>query len=366
MKYALAILVLALAMCCVPAAGATASATPPPVPVKSLILGAEFNGPAGVQPSHRLWGAKSFGKWSGWSHIKQNGAGILTLTAYKNTLGWHMPWLSGKIGYTGPRYVEARANVPCSAGAWSAPIWEWAQPYGRAPDFENDVSEQLGQEPTSYHATLHYWPSSGGNHESGRVVTATSPLCGTFHTYGAAVFSNHVDFYLDGTLDDFHPRLGDRPLQPHTVERSHEHRPRDGRLGRHDNAQQPRRPRRGLHPRLPDVRHHVTNPGHAVIIKHSPAICRYQTRAGRNRRHRGLMLPRPPSSRPKGHVPPNWSAQTGGHMTPDGLGAGRVVIRETKRCPLGKSGVARRFERSDSPRAEWAPTYPHHRAQQTL
>jgi hypothetical protein len=200
MKYALATLVLALAMCCVPAAGATASATPPPVPVKSLILGAEFNGPAGVQPSHRLWGAKSFGKWSGWSHIKQNGAGILTLTAYKNTLGWHMPWLSGKIGYTGPRYVEARASVPCSAGAWSAPIWEWAQPYGRAPDFENDVSEQLGQEPTSYHATLHYWPSSGGNHESGRVVTATSPLCGTFHTYGAAVFSNHVDFYLDGTL----------------------------------------------------------------------------------------------------------------------------------------------------------------------
>ncbi len=197
MKYALATVVLALGICCVPAAGAAASATPP-VPVRALIFGDEFNGPAGTQPSHGLWGVKSYGRWSGWSHIAENGTGSLILTAYKDAAGWHMPWLSGRIGYSGPRYVEARADVPCGAGTWSAPIWEWAHPYGRAPGLENDVSEQLGGEPTWYHATLHYWTSAGGNLQSGRVVAATTPLCGAFHTYGAAVFSNHVDFYLDG------------------------------------------------------------------------------------------------------------------------------------------------------------------------
>jgi hypothetical protein len=198
MKYSLAILVLALGMCFVPTAGAAPTTTP--VPVKSLIFGDEFNGPAGTQPSHRLWGAKHYGRWSGWSHIAESGTGSVVVTAYKDSAGWHTPWLSGKIRYRGPRYVEARAAVPCVAGAWSAPIWEWAAPYGRAPGFENDVSEQLGDEPTWYHATLHYWPSGGGNLESGTAVTATSPVCGVFHTYGAAVFSRRVDFYLDGTL----------------------------------------------------------------------------------------------------------------------------------------------------------------------
>jgi Glycosyl hydrolases family 16 len=200
MKYALALVVLALVICCVSAAGATASATAPPVTVKQLIFGDEFNGPAGARPSHRLWGAKGFGKWSGWSHIKENGAGSVVLTAYKNSVGWHTPWLSGKIGYQGPRYVEARAEVPCGAGTWSAPIWEWAYPYGRVPGFENDVAEQLGNEPTQYHATLHHWTNSGRDVQSSREFTARSPLCGTFHTYGAAIFSNRVDFYLDGAF----------------------------------------------------------------------------------------------------------------------------------------------------------------------
>lgn len=200
MKYALATVVLALGMCWVPAASATAHIAPP-VPVKSLIFGDEFNGPAGTKPGHGRWGAKSYGKWSGWSHITENGAGSVVLTAYKDAAGsWHQPWLSGKKGYRGPRYVEARANVPCGAGTWSAPIWEWSYPLGRAPGFENDVSEQLGGEPTSYHATIHYWPTESRDIESGNKVTAATPLCGTFHTYGAAVFRDHVDFYLDGVL----------------------------------------------------------------------------------------------------------------------------------------------------------------------
>ncbi len=198
MKSALAPLVLALGLCCVPAAGATASATPLRVPVKSLIFGDEFNGRAGTRPSHRLWGVKAYDQWSGWSHIAQNGRGSLVLTAYKNSDGWHTPWLSGRRGYKGPRYVEARAKVPCGAGTWSAPIWEWAYPHGRAPGLENDVSEQFGSQPTTYYATLHYWTSDGGNRHSKEAVNVASRLCGRFHTYGAAVFSNRVVFYLDG------------------------------------------------------------------------------------------------------------------------------------------------------------------------
>jgi Glycosyl hydrolases family 16 len=197
MKYALALLVLAVGMCRVPAVRATASATPP-VPVKSLIFGDEFNGPAGTRPRHRLWGVKSYDNWSGWSHIAQNGKGSVVLTAYKDSSGWHTPWLSGKIGYRGPRYVEARADVPCGAGTWAAPIWEWAYPHGRAPGFENDVAEQFGAQPTRYYASLHYWTSGGRNRNSSKRVSKASPLCGTFHTYGAAVFSNRVVFYLDG------------------------------------------------------------------------------------------------------------------------------------------------------------------------
>ena len=201
MKYAFALLVLALGVSCVPAAGATASTTPAlPVPVKSLILDGEFNGAAGTQPGHGLWDAKNFGSWSGWSHIALNGAGSVILTAYKNSTGWHMPWLSGKIGYSGRRYVEARAEVPCGAGTWSAPIWEWRYPYGSVPGFENDVAEQLGREPTEYHATLHRWTTGGGNVQSGRELRAPSSLCGTFHTYGAAVLGDRVNFYLDGTF----------------------------------------------------------------------------------------------------------------------------------------------------------------------
>ncbi len=197
MKYALALLVVSVAVCSVPAVHATASDAPP-VRVKSLIFGDEFNGPGGTRPSHRRWGVKSFANWSGWSHIAQDGNGNVLLTAYKNSSGWHIPWLSGKRGYSGPRYVEARAKVPCGAGTWSAPIWEWAYPHGRAPGFENDVSEQFGNQPTTYYATLHYWTSDGRNRPSKRAVSVAAPLCGAFHTYGAAVFSNRVVFYLDG------------------------------------------------------------------------------------------------------------------------------------------------------------------------
>jgi hypothetical protein len=60
------------------------------------------------------------------------------------------------------------------------------------------VIEQLGREPQTYHSTLHYWTAPGVGTQSGKTISATSALCDGFHTYGAAVYSDHVDLYLDG------------------------------------------------------------------------------------------------------------------------------------------------------------------------
>src|SRR5947209_263466 len=84
MKYVLAICLLAFGVSYVAAAEATASAPPP---VKSLIFGDEFNGAAGTQPGHKVWGAKHFSNWSGWTHIAENGSGSILLTAYKDSNG---------------------------------------------------------------------------------------------------------------------------------------------------------------------------------------------------------------------------------------------------------------------------------------
>ena len=71
-------------MCSVTAAAATTADPTPPVPVKGLIFDDEFNGPVGIQPNHKRWGAKFFKNWSGWTHIADNGLGSVVLTAYKD------------------------------------------------------------------------------------------------------------------------------------------------------------------------------------------------------------------------------------------------------------------------------------------
>ena len=105
---------------------------------------------------------------------------------------WNSSWISGTQSYSGPRYIEARAKVPSGKGTWSAPIWEWDAPYGSMAT-ENDVIEQLGSEPLSYHTTLH----SGGTNFGKNNVTASN-LASDYHIYGAAVYADKVDYYLDG------------------------------------------------------------------------------------------------------------------------------------------------------------------------
>lgn len=169
----------------------------------ALLFSDEFNGAAGTTPDSTKWGAKSFtssgslANWSGWNQISENGSGDVQITAVKQSTGrWNTGWLSGKIGYSGQRYIEARVKIACGYGTWNGPVWEWDYPYG-AGGFENDVNESLGREPTNYHTTIHNWTVSP-NLQSGISISTGQTLCNGFHTYGAAVYADHVDFYLDG------------------------------------------------------------------------------------------------------------------------------------------------------------------------
>lgn len=180
-------------------------------PLASYLFDDEFNGAAGTKPSLSLWNAKTTTMSSGvhmdgWTNIAEDGSGALVITASKDSAGvWHSGWLTGNVGgfsFGGTPYdVQARAEVACGVGTWSSPIWTWGAPYGAAPSIENDVIEHLdGKEPDGYHATLHNWNGSG-NPQNGHLVSTLSPLCGGFHVYEAKVYADHIDYYLDGTLE---------------------------------------------------------------------------------------------------------------------------------------------------------------------
>ena len=160
----------------------------------------DFTGNAGTKPSNSKWGAKTFTAtngsvvyWNGLNNVQLDGAGNLDIYAMRQASGtWNSSWISGTQSYSGPRYVEARAKVAGGQGPWSAPIWEWDAPYGSLGT-ENDVIEQLGIEPLSYHTTLH----SGGT-DIGKNNATTSTLANDYHVYGAAIYVDKVDYYLDG------------------------------------------------------------------------------------------------------------------------------------------------------------------------
>lgn len=165
----------------------------------------DFNGAAGTRPSSTLWAAKgqnavmhgsALADWNGWQNIALDGNGNVVITARRQPTGrWLSGWLTGKIPYTGPRHIEARAKVAAGVGTWNAPAWEWAYPYG-SPWSEVDVCEQLGREPQAYHTTLH----ASATAQAGFANAAHSALAAAFHIYGASVHSDRVDFYLDGVL----------------------------------------------------------------------------------------------------------------------------------------------------------------------
>lgn len=187
--------------------------TPPPPP--SYLFDDEFNGAAGTAPSAALWNAKtgtssSGVKWGGFSNATEDGNGNLNITATCSSNctaagSWTSAFLSGNVaGFSvggSPYDIQARAKVACGQGTWSSPVWTWGAPYGSAPSIENDVIEHLdGVQPDGYHGTLHNW-NSGSNPQNSQLFTTPDALCGAFHTYEAKVYSDHIDYYYDGTLE---------------------------------------------------------------------------------------------------------------------------------------------------------------------
>lgn len=170
----------------------------------SLKFSDEFDGPAGAKPDSTKWivhtgkGGLGLGYWNGLNNMELDGSSNLVVTAVKQSNGnWNSGFLSGKSGYSGQRYLETRAKVAAGAGTWNAPLWEDEFPWG-AKGTENDVIEQLGREPAIYHTTLHNWTASP-NKAVGNANNTGATLSSAFHTYGAAVYSDHIDFYFDGS-----------------------------------------------------------------------------------------------------------------------------------------------------------------------
>lgn len=178
-------------------------------PAANYLLDDEFNGPAGSLPSSTIWGVKTGGSngaahWNGWNQISEDGQGDLVINAQLVSGTWQSGFLSSKTAFGGQPYtVDARAKLACGQGAWNAPIWTWEAPYGAAPGIENDVNEQLGSgQATEYHATLHNWLSGGGQQQKSDPLTTSLTLCNGFHDYSANVYSDHIDYFLDGSLVD--------------------------------------------------------------------------------------------------------------------------------------------------------------------
>jgi PKD repeat protein len=178
-----------------------------PVPVGALIFNDEFNGALGTKPDTSKWivhtgnAGLGLGVWVGSDNMQLDGNGNLAITAREATPGnpggkWNTGFLSGKIGYSGKRYLETRAKVAAGYGTWNGPLWEDGFPWG-ANAIENDVVEQLGRDPQVNHNTLHNWTVSP-NKQSGNAYNSGVILANDFHIYGAAVYADHVDYYLDG------------------------------------------------------------------------------------------------------------------------------------------------------------------------
>jgi hypothetical protein len=159
----------------------------------------EFNNGAGTKPDSTRWHAKTFTGgsgvyWNGFNNVQMDGSGNLDIFATRQSDGrWLSSWISGNKSYSGTHYIEARAKMAAGSGPWNGPIWEWDAPYG-TQGTENDVNEQLGKEPQAYHTTLH----SGGT-QSSKTNSTPAILANDYHTYAAAVYADHVDYYFDGS-----------------------------------------------------------------------------------------------------------------------------------------------------------------------
>lgn len=161
----------------------------------------DFNGPAGSKPDPSVWEVKGGGE------VFLDGNSRLVLRAVKESGVWRWPWIRAnggapsynKFAYSGPRYIECKARVAVGAGALSAPAWECAAPFCGV-GLENDVVEQLGREPDSYHGTVHHWTGPNQGREDGGTIRTPKggKLASSYRVYGSYVYPERIVYSLGG------------------------------------------------------------------------------------------------------------------------------------------------------------------------
>lgn len=135
--------------------------------------------------------------------------GILSLTATRQATtannGTTMPYSSGLLTTDGIQgetpvgfdftygYVETRAEMAPGYGTWSA---FWMLPVSHQDDYEIDLFENLGKNPTTFQGFDHDWPNFG----TSAIKQMPFDLTSGYHTYGLDWEPNSVTWYVDGQV----------------------------------------------------------------------------------------------------------------------------------------------------------------------
>jgi beta-glucanase (GH16 family) len=182
----------------------------------------DFNGPAGSAPDQGRWGYDIGG--SGWGNQELeyytnstgnaalDGNGHLVITARRENPGGFSCWY-GSCQYTSARLltagrftqkygrVEARIKIPRGKGMWPA-FWMLGDNIGSVgwPNSgEIDVMENVGQEPSTVHGSLHGPGYSGGNSlTGGYTLGGGQAFADDFHTFTVDWDPGSVTFSVDG------------------------------------------------------------------------------------------------------------------------------------------------------------------------
>ena len=184
---------------------------------------AEWNEPAGTQPSRSTWtydiGNRTTNGWGNQelqyytdspNNVATDGQGNLVIATRKAAAGASLPcWNGGNCAYTSARIttkgrvtlttgrLEARIKVPAGIGLWSA-FWMMGANGAWPTGGEIDVMESVGQEVPTVFASVHgphdtnvYWTAAGRK-------DLNEPLSAAFHDFAVEKRPGDVRFFVDG------------------------------------------------------------------------------------------------------------------------------------------------------------------------
>ena len=190
---------------------------------KTLLWSDEFSEVAGSGPSANNWGIETgdgcnSAAGCGWGNnesqsyaacaIKQNGSGIMTITASTPTgdptCRSNKTWTSGKFTTFGKKhftygYFEARLKMPSGGGTWPA-FWTLGTNINTVPwprCGELDIMEYAGNNANQSTSAGHYANSAGAHEYKSGAKVFPAELSEDYHTYAMLWLPNEVTFLVD-------------------------------------------------------------------------------------------------------------------------------------------------------------------------